>query len=291
MKKILMIGLHSYIGQAFQKYMQAYAEQYQIDVVSSRNHAWENISFGDYDCVLHLAGIAHVNAKADMEAAYYEINRDLTIACCQKAKAEGAKQFLFLSSIIVYGQGKKLEKKYIHLQTKPNPDGFYGDSKLQAERGILEKQTDAFTVTIVRPPMVYGNSSKGNYPKLAKLACRLPFFPAYQNERSMIYIENLCECIRLLIEEKKAGIFHPQNRETVQVERLVQTIAKVHGKTVKTIPGFSWAIRLCSHVTPLCNKVFGTLVYDRSLSDFLDGAYQIIDFEESIRRTETEEEV
>lgn len=71
-----------------------------------------------------------------------------------------------MSSIIVFGTKLDCIDEY----TKPDPDNFYGDSKLQAERGIEKLQDDKFKVAMIRPPMVYGEKTKGNYPKLAKIA-------------------------------------------------------------------------------------------------------------------------
>lgn len=286
MKHILIIGEHSYIGNAYQKWLGNHLEKYQIDVVSSRNGAWKQINFGKYDSILHTAGIAHVEAKAEMEQLYYKINRDLTIACCQKAKADGAKQFTFLSSIIVYGESKSLEPVTITKDTKPIPNGFYGQSKLEAEEGILPLAEEDFKVAVVRPPMVYGKGSKGNYPRLAKLACTIPFFPGIKNKRSMVHIDNLCECIRLIMEKEEGGIFYPQNKEYVETKELVRQIARVHGKKMYLLNIFNPIIRILAKKVTLINKVFGTCVYDKSMSDCFEGSYQVVDFKESIQRTE-----
>lgn len=286
MKYILIIGEHSYIGNSFQKWLEQYPENYQIDVVSSRNKAWKQIDFGKYDSVLHTAGIAHVEAKSDMEQLYYKVNRDLTIACCQKAKADGARQFTFLSSIIVYGESKSLDPVIITKDTKPVPNGFYGQSKLEAEEGILPLENENFKVAVIRPPMVYGKGSKGNYPKLAKLACTIPFFPGLKNKRSMVHIDNLCECLRLIMDKGEGGIFYPQNKEYVETRELVGQIARVHGKKMHLLNIFNPFIRILAKKVTMINKVFGTCVYDKTMSDCFEGSYQVVNFKESIQKTE-----
>ena len=135
--------------------MQQQDMEYEIDSVSSRNNEWKKLDFGKYDAILHAAGIAHVDAKADMEQQYYAVNRDLTIACCKKAKEDGARQFIFLSSIIVYGESKSLEPVIITSNTKPEPNGFYGRSKLEAEEGILPMAEEGFMVSVP-----YGDCSR-----------------------------------------------------------------------------------------------------------------------------------
>lgn len=289
MKHILIIGEHSYIGTSYHKWLKQFPENYQIDVVSSRNKAWKQIDFGKYDSVLHTAGIAHVEAKADMEQLYYKINRDLTIACCQKAKADGARQFTFLSSIIIYGESASLTPIIITKDTKPMPNGFYGQSKLEAEEGILPLEDKDFKVAIVRPPMIYGKGSKGNYPRLAKLACTIPFFPGLKNKRSMLHIDNLCECVRLIMDKGEGGIFFPQNREYVETRELVKQIAREHGKKMHIVDIFNPFIRVLAKKIRLINKVFGTCVYDKTMSDCFGGSYQVVDFKESIQRTECKE--
>lgn len=286
MKNILIIGKTSYIGTSFQKWMQMQQPDCVIETVSSRDGSWKKLDFGRYDAILHVAGIAHVNAKADMEQQYYAINRDLTIACCKKAKEDGAGQFIFLSSIIVYGESKSLVPVVITPDMAPRPNGFYGKSKLEAEEGILPMAEEDFTVSVIRPPMVYGKGSKGNYPKLAKLAGICPLFPDLKNERSMLHIDNLCECIRLIIEEKKGGIFCPQNREYVSTSQLVKEIARQKGKKVHLISCFNPLLKGMSKRIPMINKVFGSLVYAKECSDFFGWKYCVCDFAESIERTE-----
>ena len=140
-KKILIIGKTSYIGLSFQQWIRKSEPDWIVDCVSSRDNAWKSANYGDYDTILHVAGIAHVDASKDMEEMYYKINRDLTVDSCRKAKEEGCKQFVFLSSLIVYGESKSLEPVCITKNTKPQPNGFYGQSKLEAETGIFEQET------------------------------------------------------------------------------------------------------------------------------------------------------
>src|SRR5690606_3154181 len=106
-------------------------------------------------------------------------------------------------------------------------------SKLEAEHGILPLKDKNFKIAIIRAPMIYGKDSKGNYPKLAKIAKKIPVFPDYENKRSMIHIDNLCEFIRLLVDYVECGIFFPQNDNYVKTSDMVRLIAKVHGNKIK----------------------------------------------------------
>lgn len=286
MKRILITGKDSYIGTSFEKWVSRWPEEYHVDTLDTKGD-WQSYDFSPYDVVFHVAGIAHVDAKADMEDLYYQVNRDLTIEAAKKAKAEGVKQFIFMSSIIVYGDSSKLGgKRVITKDTIPTPTNFYGNSKLQAEQGILPLQDEHFNVVILRPPMIYGKGSKGNYPKLARLAQKIPIFPNIENERSMLYIENLCEFIRLMIDNEEKGIFFPQNEEYIKTTELVKTIAEVYGKKMRLTKVLNGLIRWGSKKVPAINKVFGSLVYEKEMSVYQDFEYCRSNFKQTIKKTE-----
>ena len=287
MKRILITGKDSYIGTSFEKWVSQWPEKYEVTPLDTKGD-WQSCDFSSYDIVFHVAGIAHVDAKADMETLYYQVNRDLTIEAAKKAKSEGVKQFIFMSSIIVYGDSSKLgEKRVITKNTIPTPTNFYGNSKLQAEQGILPLQDERFNVVILRPPMIYGKGSKGNYPKLARLARKTPIFPDIENERSMLYIENLCAFIRLMIDNEARGIFFPQNEEYVKTTELVKNIAEVYGKKMRLTKAFNGLIRWGSKKVSAINKVFGSLVYEKEMSNYQDFEYCINNIKDSIIRTES----
>ncbi len=292
MKKILITGANSYIGVTFENYIKnRYADGYLIDTVDMIDGSWREKDFSGYDAVYHVAGIAHADTgkvTEERKAFYYKINTELTIETAKKAKADGVKQFIFMSSAIVYGESAPIGKsKHIDINTIPSPANFYGNSKLQAEKGILPLQDEGFNVVVLRPPMVYGKNSKGNYPVLSKLARKLPFFPKVKNERSMLYVENLCEFVRLMIENDERGIFFPQNGEYSNTSELVKMIASAHGKKMRIVKGFGWMLKILSHVTGLVNKAFGSMSYDMALSDYKEN-YRVCDLQESVIRTEGE---
>ncbi|MDB6353562.1 NAD-dependent epimerase/dehydratase family protein [Trichococcus sp. K1Tr] len=288
MKRILITGANSYIGTSFEKWVAQWPEEYHVDSVDTKNGEWKELDFSPYDTIFHVAGIAHQDAKADQEELYYKVNRDLTIEVAQKAKSEGVKQFIFMSSMIVYGASSKIgETKVITRDTVPEPINFYGNSKLQAEQGILPLQSEGFNVVVIRPPMIYGKDSKGNYPFLAKFAKITPLFPDIDNKRSMLHIDNLTELIRLLVSTNEHGVFFPQNKEYVKTSEMVKTIADISGKKMKLVKLFNPILYLLSNKIGLINKVFGDLNYDMSLSD-LKHDYRIKDLKKSIISTEVE---
>lgn len=290
MKKILITGANSYIGTSFEQYIiKNYPDEYTVDTVDMLDANWRGIDFSDYDSLFHVAGIAHSDTgKISEEKAklYYAVNTDLTVEVAKKAKADGVKQFVFMSSAIVYGDSAPIGKaKIITKDTPVSPANCYGDSKVQAENGIRPLSDDNFKVVILRPPMIYGKGSKGNYPLLSKIAKKTPIFPYVKNKRSMLYIENLCEFVRLMVENEECGVFWPQNEEYSNTSELVKMISEARGKKIVLVKGFTWALKIMSHLTGLVNKAFGNLSYDKEMSNYKI-EYRVKNLKNSVMETE-----
>ena len=281
MKKILITGANSYIGTSFERWMKQY-DGYKIDTADTMDGKWKNADFTKYDTVFHVAGLAHSDPKPEMRDMYYKINTDLAVETAEYAKEHSVKQFIFMSSIIVYGSNNN----YIDKDTVPTPKNFYGDSKLQADIRLHKLQSGSFNVVSIRLPMIYGKGSKANYPRLSALAKKTPVFPSMKNQRSMLHIDNLCEFIRLMIDNNEHGIFYPQNREYVSTAELVKTIAELKDKKMIMLPWINPLLKALSKKVTTFNKLFGDLVYDKSMSAYNDWSYCVNDFEESIRKTE-----
>lgn len=291
-KRVLITGVNSYIGNSVEKYIsEHYPEECSFDTIDMRDGAWREKSFADYDAVFHVAGIAHSDSgkiSAEKEALYRSVNTDLTVEVAKKVKADGVRQFIFMSSAIVYGDSSKVGAQKIITKESPlSPANCYGDSKVQAEKGISVLADENFKVCILRPPMIYGKNCKGNYNTLVKFAKKLKFFPYVKNQRSMLYIENLCEFVRLMIINEESGVFFPQNSEYTNTSEMVKMIAAVYGKKLHLIHGFGWAIRIMGLFTGLAKKAFGSLTYDMEISKYKTN-YIVADIEESIRRTKSE---
>ncbi len=292
MKKILITGANSYIGTSFEKYLSQWPELYSVTTIDMVDGSWRNTSFAGYDAVYHVAGIAHSDTghvSEERKAFYYKINTELAIETAAKAKAEGVPQFIFMSSAIVYGDSAPIGKsKHITRDTPVSPANFYGDSKVQAEIGLRKLEDAAFRVVILRPPMIYGKGSKGNFPQLSALARKLPVFPSVRNQRSMLYIGNLMEFVKLMVDNEENGTFWPQNAEYSNTSELVRRIAALHGKRMLMLPCCSLGLVLLSKCTGLVNKAFGNLTYDQEISAYPKGNYRLTSLEDSLKLTETD---
>lgn len=289
MKKILITGAGSYIGQSFENYLKQWKAQYQTDTLDMIGDGWRSASFAGYDAVFHVAGLVHLEkAKKDpAQAALYEqVNTRLAIETAQKAKNEGVKQFIFMSSASVYGLTAPMGKVVMITRDTPlEPRDNYGISKKKAEEGLRSLADGSFKIVILRPPMIYGKGCKGNYRTMAKLARKLPVFPYVKNQRSMLYIDNLSEFVRLVIEDEAEGIFCPQNNEYTNTSDMVNCIAHANGKGILMIRGFAWALKLLRPFTGIVDKAFGSLCYDFELSRY-HRDYCVRSLTESILETE-----
>lgn len=290
MKKVLITGANSYIGTSFDKYIKEnYPDEFQIDTLDMKDPNWKKHDFRGYDSVFHVAGIAHAdvgNVSEETKQLYYRVNTELTIETAKEAKNSGVKQFIFMSSIIVYGQSAPLGKrKVISKNTKPEPANFYGNSKLQADLKLQSLNSDSFKVCIIRPPMIYGPGSKGNYQLLSKLAKKLPIFPNIKNERSLLFIGNLCMFIKKCIDEQKEGIHFPQNNDYISTSLLVKYIAKANNKSIYLTRMLNPLIYCISKMPcklgDLCNKAFGNMIYEKECQ--INNSYPIY---ETIKETE-----
>ena len=285
MKKVLITGAGSYVGESARKYILAKDSSFQIDTVDTMGDNWKKADYSQYEVVFHVAGIAHVNADPKMEPLYYKVNRDLTIEVARHAQEAGMKQFIFMSSQIVFHESQSLKTEMLTAETKPNPNGFYGDSKLQAENGLkaLRAEGGEMKICILRPCMIYGPNAKGNFPRLAKLACKTPIFPAWHNKRSMLYIDNLAEFVLQAMERELEGTFYPQNRELADTVEIIRFFSREAGHKVWITKLFNPFVWLGSFVLQPINKMFATYYYDPEMSR-MEFDYQLVSFEESLKR-------
>ena len=289
MKKILITGANSYVGVSVENYLKQWPEAYRVDTVDMIGEEWKDHSFAGYDTVFHVAGIVHQpGSKNDPKQAalYRKVNTDLAVETAKKARAEGVKQFIFMSSASVYGLTAPVGKvTMITRDTPVKPVDNYGISKLAAEEGLRPLAGEGFKLAVLRPPMIYGKGCRGNYCTMAKLAKKLPVFPWVENQRSMLYMENLAEFVRLLVEDEAEGLFCPQNNEYTNTSDMVNLIAHANGKNILMVKGFAWALKLLRHATGMVDKAFGSLCYDFELSSY-PGDYCVKTLQESILETE-----
>lgn len=287
MKKVILVGVGGYIGGKFTEYINKNYPDWKIDAVDSMNGIWKGADFHGYDAVYNVSGLAHANARQGSEELYYAVNGQLPIDVAKKAKEEGVPLFVQMSSQIVYGDMSNVgEEKLITADTIPSEPTVYGKSKMMAERGLQELVDDSFQVAIMRPPLIYSECARDNFPRLVNFAKKMPVFPKLENKQSMVYVDNLCELVKLVIENCKGGIYYPQQECYIETTKIVADIAKAVGNKMWQTRIFNPLLKLLSKSKKLgfIHKAFGSIAYDMSLSNHFDGKYRVVSYEESIRR-------
>lgn len=285
MKRVLITGAGSYVGTKVRERLEKEPDKFQVEELDVQNPSWREYNFSGYDCVYHVAGIAHVSTDPSMEPLYMSVNRDLTIEVGKKAKDACVPQLIFMSSAIVYGDSDPCDVfKPITKETPVNPSNFYGLSKVEAEIGLMELCDDSFRVAILRCPMIYGPGCKGNFPKLAKLARIMPAFPNIENRRSMLYVGNLAELVALLVDSGKGGLYLPQNAEWSSTPKLVKALAEAQGRNVTLVNALNPAMSFLFSKTNAYLKAFGNLYYSHESSQ-VGLSYQVTSLKESIDDT------
>jgi UDP-glucose 4-epimerase len=264
MKNILITGKHSYIGKSLEKHLSKNSDKYNIDFISLRNDEWKDIDFSKYDVLFHVAAVVHKKEKPEMESLYIKVNRDLSIDVAEKAKNEGIKQFIFISTMSVYGTDGEIGKDIvIGATTEANPKTYYGKSKLSAEIELNKLNDDKFKVLVLRPPMIYGPNCTGNYARLEKFALKSPVFPMVKNQRSMLSIDKLCEYLKEYIDKEKSGLFLPQDDLYANTSLLVKKIAEDNGRKVHLSKTLGFIVKLFGNRVSIIKKIFGNLVYEK----------------------------
>jgi nucleoside-diphosphate-sugar epimerase len=273
--RILITGKHSYIGSSVKAWLNEKEGTFVVDEISMRNINLNTLSFKKYDVIFHVAGIAHISSNKKMIPEYFIINRDLAIEVAKKAKEEGVKQFIFTSTMAIYGDDRPIgDFKPIDVQ-QPSPTNAYGQSKFAADEAIQKLQDQNFKVSILRIPMVYGVNSKGNFPRLEKLARKVSIFPKLENIRSVINVLSLSELIRLLIIKNKDGVFYPQDKEYFSTSTFINAYRnKIHKNTL-FIPFLSIILKFLALLIMPINKIYGNKFYDAKLSTIEGLNYQI----------------
>ena len=279
MKKILIYGKGSYIGEHYREGLEA--RGHEVTMIDSLVQKPGEFSLDGYEVVINVVGIAHIKITPDMESLFYKINTDYAVDLCRLAKEAGVKQYIYMSSMNVYGDTSECIKS----RDQENPKNFYGKSKLLADQRIHEMEETSFKVVSIRPPVVYGKGCKGNFTLLEKVASMAFVFPKYKNIRSMIFIDHLTNFLCQMVENEESGYFHPQNNCHISTTEAVVAIRKAQRKKTLLIPGMGWFIRLMMRYVTKAERAFANDYYDLAFSKYKDNSYCPEEFEDTIMKS------
>lgn len=262
MSKILITGANSFLGRNF---MNSSANN-DIDEICLIKNKVKEINFSNYSAVLHVAAIVHQTTKIP-ESEYLKINTELCLSVAKEAKRQGVKQFVFISTVKVFGEFKP-ERGIWKEDAICEPDDSYGRSKYAAELGLKELIDDNFTVSIIRPPLIYGVGVKANMLSIIKLIDRFPALPlgGIKNKRSFTSIENLVQLIDQVINKNVSGVFLAMDHKPLSTTELSRIIAKHLNKKV-------WLFSLPGIIISIGKKVMPS-IFDRLYGSFeIDNSY------------------
>jgi UDP-glucose 4-epimerase len=280
--RILITGKNSYIGNSVKAWLIEKEPSFIVEEISLRNVALNKVSFTEYDVIFHVAGIAHISSSKKLIPEYFRVNRDLAIEVANKAKQEGVKQFIFTSSMAIYGDDRPIGDFTPIDVNNPKPTNPYGQSKLEADLAIQKLQTNNFSISILRIPMVYGKTAKGNFLKLVNVSNKLSIFPKIQNKRSVLHINNLSELVRLIIVKKHNGLFYPQDQNYFDTTKFITLFRLSNGKNILKIPFLSVILILISLFIKPVNKIYGNKYYEINQSIIKNINYQLFSIEDVI---------
>ena len=223
------------------------------------------------EVVIHLAARTHVTGEPGIKALdiYRQTNVEGSRALAEAAAAAGVRQFVFVSSIKAAGErsgGEGLTE-----QTEPAPEDAYGLSKLEAEKAVRAAADGRMSLTILRPPLIYGPGVRANFLRLLD-ACeaRRPLpLAGIQNQRSMVFVGNLAHAIAECIDRPEAatGVFHIADSEPISTTGLIQAVGDALGRRQRLFPVPKAVLRAAGTITArrsVVDRLLGSLVVDGS---------------------------
>lgn len=255
---LLLTGSNGFVGAYF---IDKYKDKYDIKTFSFLKDDIDTLDCSEVDVVFHLSALVHQMSGASVEE-YERVNVTQTLELAKKAKKSGVKQFVFMSTVKVYGE----ETNSVYAENSIcNPQDEYGKSKLKAELELKKLEDENFKVSIIRTPIIYGYGVKANIKNLVSLVKKVSVLPfgRIENKRSMVYIGNLCHLVDVVIEQEKSGVFLASD-EPISTTKLIELIAKELNKKVYLIkiPFFETLLKL---LKPSFHKrLYGSLEVDNS---------------------------
>lgn len=263
MKKTLMItGASGFVGTNF---IENYKDDFNIIPVCLIENKPEDLDYKGVDCILHLAALVHQMNGAP-EEKYFEVNTELTKRLANRAKESGVGHFVFYSTVAVYGTHGTIDEEIIlDVKSPTNPKDAYGKSKLEAESTLKKLEDKDFIVSIIRPPMVYGNNCPGNMARLEKLVKSFPVLPFGNDEfkRSLVHIDKLLEETKKVIDNREKGIFIPKDDKDVSIREIVESLAQKNGRKIYLVKLPKFVLKWIYKVKPrIVSSLYGSLRFE-----------------------------
>lgn len=266
MFNVAIIGKNSYIGSHIACVLKE--KGMSVVEVDALENKWTEFNFSSVDTVIHVAAIVHRKDILDSRI-YNEVNVKFPVAVAKLAKSAGVKQFIYMSSMAVYGKGHVLKDCCVYPSSTLNPTTEYAKSKLQAEKELRQMIDGDMILSIVRPPSVYGSGCKGNlFDIYGKIAANLWLIPECEPNclQGLLYIDNLCSVAYEIIKNRKAGYYHPQDSELLSTAELLNEIRKYQGKKSSISRALGKVTSIFSFMS-IYKKLFGAVYYSADFKE------------------------
>jgi nucleoside-diphosphate-sugar epimerase len=273
MKRVLITGASGFIGS----YLMNNLKDCELVSLSLRNPEWKSmINALEFDAIVHCAGLAHSSGYTEED--YYIINVDLARQLAEICAARSS-HFILLSSIIVHGEGDIGLITSNSTYTSLTP---YGKSKLLAEQELIKLQIESSFLTILRLPLVYGPSVKGNLKKLLMLSKSLMIVPKFSNKRSMVdiqfLVEILSDSINGLLDK---GLYYLCDIQTYSTNSIIRHVRLKQNLNTIEVPLFRLIILFLIRTNKWFSKLYGDAYIDLEMHNVLinkkTNLYNLID--------------
>ncbi len=280
MKKVVITGEKGYLSNAIFDRLSLDQSLTSLKI-SLRGEGLNEANLNGVEVIIHPVGITPSKAKQNSD--YYDINTNLTKQLSIKAKAQGVKHFIYISTMAVYGktQSIDLNEGTVDEATECNPDSDYGKSKLLAEEHLRSLEDENFKVAIIRVPSIYAKGQTEYLDQYKYLAQKLPFIPKVfpNNYKSAIGIDNLAELIYLTVIENYSGIICPDDGKYSAVDYCKAIFPK---KKVSTFVGKLIEVFLGRNGRIL--DYYGAIRYAESMTNVFDGKYRALTLEQGVKK-------
>lgn len=252
MKKVLITGASGFIGSYLVKHLQGY----EIQTLSLKDPSWKQQPI-NADAVIHCAGIAHSTLTITKDE-YFRVNCELTKELALHCIESNVKHFVYLSTILVYGEGHIGE---ITKESRINPTTPYAKSKHCGEVELEELRTQ-LNLSVVRLPLVFGDKPKGNLATISKFAQIFPIFIGINNRRSILYLQDLTKQLEHILFQRLSGTFHLHSL-IYSTTDLFKKYRSTKGYLIVPLPRF--IVRFLRTSTGSMSKIFGDAFYHDSI--------------------------
>ena len=171
------------------------------------------------EAVFHCAALVMKDGRPKL----FKNNVEGTLNICRASLDQGVKKLIYLSSIaVICGNSEVPLTEGLSYKSS----NTYGESKISAERIVMDFREEGLNVAIIRPSMVYGEDEPHALDRILKLAEKrlIPVFDVAMNAKlHLVYVGNVIKALDLALEKDEAscGTFMIADKEVITVKEFL----------------------------------------------------------------------